>query len=290
MIPDVPLYYELLDSKLRVRFPLGFCPNIQGGIAGNGTACVGSFGIVLKEWDTITRVYPTTSSYLNKVTKQFDIDVLDQDGKKIIVEDLDLDIELVIDRMVDKDPSAVSLGKAGFMVDVTSRLEFLEARQKPPLIYHSFNVTNEFSTINIQIKQVLENQEILHKNDSTLIILLRYQKMPTTSHCDIFKQVSQINLMQDDHLDWFLGNDFVQSRTGKWFLAIGSVDGKLSEDEVPCEQFSSELSWNFNAPTYHLQIYIGGGYYFDENSDNWDGTGTGVRKSLLKKFFEKNLQ
>ena len=86
--------------------------------------------------------------------------------------------------------------------------------------------------------------------------------------------------MQDDHLDWFLGNDFVQSRTGKWFLAIGSVDGKLSEDEVPCEQFTSELSWNFNAPTYHLQIYIGGGYYFDENSDNWDGTGTGVRKSL----------
>ena len=157
MIPDVPLYYELQDSKLRAQFPLGFCPNIKGGIAKNGTVCHGSFGIVLKEWDTITRVYPTTASYLNKVTKQFDIDILDQDGNKLLLEDLDLDIELVIDRMADKDPSAVSAGNTGFTVDVTSRLEFLEARQKPPLIYHGFNVTNKFSTINIQIKQLQLN-------------------------------------------------------------------------------------------------------------------------------------
>ena len=280
MIPDVPLFYELQDSKLRVQFPLGFCPSIKGCIAENGTVCHGSFGIVLKEWDTITRVYPTTASYLNKVTKQFDIDILDQDGTKLLIKDLEVDIELVIDRMADKDPSAVSAGNTGFTVDVTSRLEFLKARQKPPLIYHAFNVTNKFSTINIQIKQVAEDQSILHRNDSSLIILLRYQKMPTTDHCEIVKQVSSIGIMEDGHLDWFLGNDFVASRTGKWFLAIASTKKTLEEDEGDCTQLSvDQLSWDFNTPTYHLQIYIGGGYYFDENSDNWDGTGTGVINS-----------
>ena len=280
MIPDVPLFYELQDSKLRVQFPLGFCPSIKGCIAENGTVCHGSFGIVLKEWDTITRVYPTTASYLNKVTKQFDIDILDQDGTKLLIKDLEVDIELVIDRMADKDPSAVSAGNTGFTVDVTSRLEFLKARQKPPLIYHAFNVTNKFSTINIQIKQVAEDQSILHMNDSSLIILLRYQKMPTTDHCEIVKQVSSIGIMEDGHLDWFLGNDFVASRTGKWFLAIASTKKTLEEDERDCTQLSvDQLSWDFNTPNYHLQIYIGGGYYFDENSDNWDGTGTGVINS-----------
>ena len=100
---------------------------------------------------------------------------MDQDGTKLLIKDLEVDIELVIDRMAEKDPSAVSAGNTGFTVDVTSRLEFLKARQKPPLIYHAFNVTNKFSTINIQIKQVAEDQSILHRNDSSLIILLRYQ-------------------------------------------------------------------------------------------------------------------
>ena len=86
--------------------------------------------------------------------------------------------------------------------------------------------------------------------------------------------------MEEGHLDWFLGNDVVASRTGKWFLAIASTKKMLEEDEGDCTQLSVEqLSWDFNTPNYHLQIYIGGGYYFDENSDDWDGTGTGVINS-----------
>ena len=280
LIPDIPLFYELDNSKLSVKFPLGFCPrpNVPGGILKNDTICPGRFGIVLKEWDTITRVYPSTSSYLNKVTKQFDIDVMDEDGNKLIVEDLDLDIELVIDRMAKKDPSAVSYSKAGFEVDVTSRLDVLKMRNKPPLIYHAFNITNKFSTLTIQIRQIDDTGHSLPKNESTLAILLRYKKMPIFNNCEMVQQVSNINLTQDNHLDWFLGNDIIQSRTGNWYLAVASLEKKLEKDEGTCDHLTKgDLSWDFNTPHYHLQIYIGGGYYFDENSDDWDGKGTSVR-------------
>ena len=98
------------------------------------------------------------------------------------------------------------------------------------------------------------------------------------NNCEMVKQVSNVNLTQDNHLDWFLGNDIIQSRTGNWYLAVASLEKKLEKDEGTCDHLTKgDLSWNFNTPHYHLQIYIGGGYYFDENSDDWDGKGTSVR-------------
>lgn len=41
------------DSDAVVQFPVGFCPDAKGGINFN---CSGNFGVVLKEWETITRV------------------------------------------------------------------------------------------------------------------------------------------------------------------------------------------------------------------------------------------
>ena len=38
---------------MMVQFPIGFCPGSKEGIKLN---CTGNFGIVLKEWETITRV------------------------------------------------------------------------------------------------------------------------------------------------------------------------------------------------------------------------------------------
>ena len=61
-IPDIPLRYEMDDSDAVVQFPVGFCPNAKGGINFN---CSGNFGVVLKEWETITRVrcYMTMTFY-----------------------------------------------------------------------------------------------------------------------------------------------------------------------------------------------------------------------------------
>ena len=52
-VPDIPLRYEMEESDVVVQFPIGFCPDAEDGVKLN---CSGNFGIVLKEWETITRV------------------------------------------------------------------------------------------------------------------------------------------------------------------------------------------------------------------------------------------
>ena len=106
MIPDVPLRYEIHKSKSVVQFPLGFCPNAPNGI---DFSCQGNFGIVIKEWKTITRVYPESTSNLNRVTKQVDVDVMDNFGNKIPIKNLKSNIEIIIERLQHKDPAAVTI-------------------------------------------------------------------------------------------------------------------------------------------------------------------------------------
>ena len=38
-IPDIPLRYEIEDSKSVVQFPLGFCPSAPNGV---NNACTGT--------------------------------------------------------------------------------------------------------------------------------------------------------------------------------------------------------------------------------------------------------
>ena len=106
MIPDVPLRYEIHESKSVVQFPLGFCPNAPNGI---DFSCQGNFGIVIKEWKTITRVYPESTSNLNRVTKQVDVDVMDNFGNKIPIKNLKSNIDIIIERLQHKDPAAVTI-------------------------------------------------------------------------------------------------------------------------------------------------------------------------------------
>ena len=75
-------------------------------------------------------------------------------------------------------------------VDVKSRLEFLKMRRKQPLIYHAFNVSNIDATVNIQIKPIYN----ITKDNSTLVLLLRYDKMPTLKDCDLVRSVSSIKV------------------------------------------------------------------------------------------------
>ena len=69
----------------------------------------GNYGIVIKEWKTITRVYPDSTSNLNKVTKQIDVDVLDNFGNKLPIKNLKSNIEIIIERQPNKDPKAVEI-------------------------------------------------------------------------------------------------------------------------------------------------------------------------------------
>lgn len=54
-------------------------------------------------------MYPSTAKYLNKVTKQIDVDVLDNIGNKLDIKGLEMDVEIIIPRMRYKDPNAVTI-------------------------------------------------------------------------------------------------------------------------------------------------------------------------------------
>ena len=82
------------------------------------------------------------------------------------------------------------LDKAVMEVDIKTRLDFLKMRRKPPLIYHAFNVSNIDATVNIQIKPIYN----ITKDNSTLVLLLRYDKMPTLKDCDLVRSVSSIKV------------------------------------------------------------------------------------------------
>ena len=71
--PDRKLRYEFDNSQSVIEFPLGFCP---GADTKNfiDFDCQGQWGLVLKEWETITATYPESArDNLNYVTKQVHI-------------------------------------------------------------------------------------------------------------------------------------------------------------------------------------------------------------------------
>ena len=55
---------------------------------------------------------------------------------------MDGDIDIILERMKSKDKALASIPKSVVNnVDVKDRLSILNARNKPPIIYHQLNVT-----------------------------------------------------------------------------------------------------------------------------------------------------
>ena len=161
-----------------------------------------------------------TANRLNYVTKQIDIDLYGDAGGKIKVEEMDGDIDIILERMTSKDKSLASIPKTVVnKVNVTDRLAILTARNKPPIIYHQLNVTRPYSSINVQILlQDPEDIDIMANTD--MLLMARHGKMPLVKECDFVKIVSSIDSVDEDYLDWYLGSDEVQNRTGGWYFGV----------------------------------------------------------------------
>ena len=64
--------------------------------------------ITISTYYLFLQVYPSSSKYLNKATKQIDVDVLNNFGDKIPVKYLEENIEITMERLQHKDPTTVS--------------------------------------------------------------------------------------------------------------------------------------------------------------------------------------
>ncbi len=64
--------WRRVDNCENLKFPLGFCPGSRKtpGDPSRDFQCVGEWSIVIKEWGTITMMYPTSARNLNRASKQ----------------------------------------------------------------------------------------------------------------------------------------------------------------------------------------------------------------------------
>ena len=266
-IPDVPLRYEFDSSQSVVQFPLGFCPSApeSGHVVNHTTPCEGQWGFVFKEWETITATYPTTARRLNLVTKQMDIDIYEDLGGKLDVSGMQADIIVVLERMETKNKALVEIPESNTLtVDAESRLSTLQARGKPPLIYHQVNVTHPYSTINVQFM-------VPEPKQSRYVLLARHSKMPILKNCDFVKIVSQIPNevpLKDGrrYMDWFIDPSLVQSKTGAWYFGLVAVKidapknyshlPEMVTDLAPCATSGIQdvtLDWDWDNKKYTVR-------------------------------------
>ena len=119
-----------------------------------------------------------------------DIDIYDQDGVKVDVSGMKIDIQFVIGRIKYKNPLAVSIpDNARAVVNVAERLGHLERKSKMPFIYHYLNISIEFASLNVQVKLY----DADNATESRMVLLIRHNHLPTLDQCDFLKVVRKIN-------------------------------------------------------------------------------------------------
>lgn len=108
--PDIPLRLTFEDSDSYIQFPLGFCPGNRRNLSDPQVffQCRGEWAFVLKEWITPTRMYPDTAKNINIVSKQIDIDVYDEQQRKVDISDFkDKFVYFIIERTAVRGPYEV---------------------------------------------------------------------------------------------------------------------------------------------------------------------------------------
>ena len=291
-VPDLPLRYEFpnadTDSMNVVQFPLGFCPGRPDtNFVLNDTTgkCPGSWGIVVKEWKIFMASYPPTAKNLNPTTKQLDVDVYDDQGNLVKIENMPLHapIELTIMRQKDKAPREVTFSKnQTYRVFPEMKLKQLERRKRAPIIYHNFTVDKPMASLTVQLRM----DEYFHRDNTTMAFMLRYKKLPTLQSCEVVKLVGSMEEMDEKYLSQFFTAEFVANRTGAWFLGMMAFDGSVPTDLIDGENCSVNQidagklnKKSFLTDHYTTRIYASGCYFFNKTTDMWEASGISVVNS-----------
>jgi hypothetical protein len=293
-VPDIPLTYTF-DATSEVQFPLNFCPGERfDWVVTNGTTqekrsqmhitpdhvlqpCVGYWGIALKEWQVIKQTYPASAQNLNRLTRTVDVDVFDENSEKVVIASMSLPIKVWTNRMKEKDKYLGLLNMPEpRSVNVEKRIKLAERRRRLPVIYHKITVNRTYSTINLQMRGFNPYNK--------LVIMAKHGGLMTSSNCDFIQVVNDITTRDEEWVDYFIGVERVNNRTGDWFFgiaALNDIPDSVSVDHSCAELNTGSFSNNFNTtdtePNYDIRIYSGGCYYFNKTIEEWEGIGMSVK-------------
>ena len=81
-------------------------------------------------------------------------------------------------------------------MSVIKQLRSLKARNKPPIIYHTFNISNAHASLNVQIKphwnRFMPEAMLAAMPMFRHILLVKHGRMPTWKDCEYLKAVGLI--------------------------------------------------------------------------------------------------
>lgn len=99
----------------------------------------------------------------------------------------------------------------------------------------------------------------------------------------VFFTILQLkSLFVENFYELFIDNTISPNTMGPWFLAFTSFEESQNnsiQDGKKCQenQLNKDmLSWTFVPQVYQFRIYVGGAYFFNEDTDNWEAGGVSV--------------
>ena len=138
-------------------------------------------------------------------------------------------------------------------VDVVKRLKLNKRRKRLPIIYHKITANKTYSTINLQMRVKLELDNLsvgtfiqVENPLNRLVILAKHGSMMLAGDCHFiqvlcqhsessvgkmkwnFQVVNDVGARDADWVDWFIGVDKVQNRTGDWFFGVAALRNDVS--------------------------------------------------------------
>ena len=84
-------------------------------------------------------------------------------------------------------------------------------------------------------------------------------------------------------VDWFIGVEKVKNQTGDWYFGVVALKNppmSVTQDGVCDDLTKDNLNHDFNQtkeyPGYEIRVYTGGCYYFNSETEEWEGYGIKV--------------
>ena len=61
-----------------------------------------------------------------------------------------------------------------------------------------------------------------------LAVMAKFGKMMTSGDCDFIQPLTDVTSRDADWIDWFIGVDKVENKTGEWFFGVVALKDDVS--------------------------------------------------------------
>ena len=240
----------------------------------------------------LLKAYPASANNLHRFTMTVDVDVYDRHGEKVKIDELPDKIgpiKISTKRLEDKDKAFQTMNisdpRAIQSVNVTKRMDLIARRKRAQIIYHQVTANKSNSVIFVEMRAYNRNpgefEEQAVDPPMTLAVMAKFGKMMGVDDCDYIARVKDFNLVGDKWYDWFIDREKVSNNTGEWYFGVVSLKNPDHPNLAKgnCKGMSKgDLTDQFGFQRYEMRIFTGGCYYFNEETEEWEGTGVSVCK------------